>query len=407
MKRLTIIWITLSVILTVSCKNSVKSTDAGVGKETESSLYQSRIYVSGNGEFRFSINDSDDDGITLVDMVNQKTYQLKHVVAASGAKYSDNDGNTFWTKGNSFIWSKNEKVITSGELMRTDFSGNYVTPDYFQRGEGYDWVAVRVKKAANNQLLFQVRSRADKKKPTCTWDATAYSESENQYYTMVEGKKVLFSFNGDTLTIAPENAADENVLYFYCSGGATVAGKYVFIEDELDPEQVDPTAFSCVLELQGIGFNISSIHENGMSKLTITPYGLEIDNRPVELEVEGSIVRVDIEDLNADGSPEVMIYTQSDGSGSYGNVIAFSVNNKKSMSRVYFPPITENTTLSKGYMGHDEFRVVENSLVQRFPIYNEGDSNANPTGGIRQISYKLVDGEASRRFEVKEIVTMK
>jgi len=41
------------------------------------------------------------------------------------------------------------------------------------------------------------------------------------------------------------------------------------------------------------------------------------------------------------------------------------------------------------------------TLAQRFPIYKEGDTNANPTGGIRQIEYQLVDGEASRKFVIK------
>ena len=38
--------------------------------------------------------------------------------------------------------------------------------------------------------------------------------------------------------------------------------------------------------------------------------------------------------------------------------------------------------------------MVESNLVRRFPLYNRGDSNAKPTGGIRQVTYKLVPGEA-------------
>jgi len=56
-----------------------------------------------------------------------------------------------------------------------------------------------------------------------------------------------------------------------------------------------------------------------------------------------------------------------------------------------------------GYMGHDEFAIVETSLVRRFPIYKTGDSNSNPTGGTRQIQYKLKDGEGSRVFEIHKI----
>ncbi|MDX2432339.1 MAG: hypothetical protein QNK35_15485, partial [Bacteroides sp.] len=114
-------------------------------------------------------------------------------------------------------------------------------------------------------------------------------------------------------------------------------------------------------------------------------------------------VDAEIEDLNSDGFPELLIYTQSAGSGSYGDVIAYSVNNGKSVSQVYFPPISDNPEASKGYMGHDEFTIIETSLAHRFPIYKEGDTNADPTGGMRQIRYKLVDGEASRRFEIVKI----
>ena len=77
-----------------------------------------------------------------------------------------------------------------------------------------------------------------------------------------------------------------------------------------------------------------------------------------------------------------MFYTTSAGSGSYGNVIGYSVNAGKSISEIYFPPIAENPKANKGYMGHDEFAIVETSLVQRFKIYKEGDTNSKPTGNM-------------------------
>ena len=73
------------------------------------------------------------------------------------------------------------------------------------------------------------------------------------------------------------------------------------------------------------------------------------------------------------------------------------------MSQVYFPPISENENINQGYMGHDEFSLIENTLVHRFPIYKTGDTNAAPTGGTRQIGYKLVEGEAMRKLEVDSV----
>ncbi|MDC1198155.1 hypothetical protein N8035_04825 [Algibacter sp.] len=123
------------------------------------------------------------------------------------------------------------------------------------------------------------------------------------------------------------------------------------------------------------------------------------------LKIDGQVVNAEIEDLNSDGSPEILIYTRSLGSGSYGNVIGYSVNNGKSISQIYFPELSDNKEANIGYMGHDEFAIIETSLARRFPIYKNGDTNNNPTGGMRQIQYKLKDGEASRLFVIDKIST--
>lgn len=171
------------------------------------------------------------------------------------------------------------------------------------------------------------------------------------------------------------------------------------------PEDVvlKDTIFHKVLSLQNISFEIWTTGSASMQTLRIQPSGLSIVNGELTHEIDGRIVEAEISDLNSDGYPEILIYTQSAGSGSYGNVIAYSTNNGKSVSQVYFPPLSDNPETAKGYMGHDEFTLIETSLAHRFPIYKEGDSNANPTGGMRQIEYKLVDGEASRRFEIVKI----
>jgi hypothetical protein len=55
-------------------------------------------------------------------------------------------------------------------------------------------------------------------------------------------------------------------------------------------------------------------------------------------------------------------------------------------------------------MGHDEFAVVENRLVRRFPVYLAGDTNAEPSGGTRQIQYRLDAGEAGWILAVDRVV---
>ena len=173
------------------------------------------------------------------------------------------------------------------------------------------------------------------------------------------------------------------------------------IEKPIQEEQ--KIVFQKTLTLQNITFDIITTGEGSISELTIQPKGLEIDNQEIAVELDGQVVNAEIEDLNSDGFPEILIYTTSAGSGSYGNVIGYSVNNGKSISQIYFPDIFENKEASSGYMGHDEFAVIETTLARRFPVYKDGDTNNNPTGGTRQIEYKLKDGEASRLFVIEKI----
>ncbi len=142
-------------------------------------------------------------------------------------------------------------------------------------------------------------------------------------------------------------------------------------------------------ELTYPGSKISFMVSTKGDSLIIQPSGLSVSNETLYHDITGyTIVNAEIGDLNVDSYPEVFIYLTSDGSGSYGKLIGYSENNE----------------VNKGYMGHDEMAIVENTFCQRFPVYKEGDSNANPTGGTRQIQYKLVDGESGRILKIDKVV---
>ncbi|MDH5209746.1 MAG: PliI family lysozyme inhibitor of I-type lysozyme [Burkholderiaceae bacterium] len=162
--------------------------------------------------------------------------------------------------------------------------------------------------------------------------------------------------------------------------------------------------FDRTFEQQGIRFRVSSPNNSSINELKIVPSGLAGDNRPITRTIEGTITGVEVADLNVDGSPELYIYVTSAGSGSYGSLVAYSVNNRKSLSEIYLPPITDDKKASAGYMGHDEFAVVENVLARRFPVYRPGDTNARPSGGTRQVQYKLVRGEAGWILRADRVV---
>lgn len=169
-----------------------------------------------------------------------------------------------------------------------------------------------------------------------------------------------------------------------------VTNPYVSLADEVSGKD----SFDKKLTLQGITFHVTCPNKGSINHVKIHPSGLKAENTPIKAEVDGMVTGAEVADLNADGSPEIYIYTQSAGSGSYGNVIAYAANHKKSLSIITLPDLSEDKKASKGYQGHDEFAVVENRLARRFKLYELADTNSRPTGKTRQISYRLEAGEA-------------
>jgi hypothetical protein len=152
--------------------------------------------------------------------------------------------------------------------------------------------------------------------------------------------------------------------------------------------------FFAQLVLQDVTFQVESPNAGSINQVTVsaeTPAG---SLESMQAEADGSITSAEVGDLNGDGYPEIYVYINSAGSGSYGSLIAYASNRNKSLSQIYLPPIEDDPSVAQGYMGHDEFAVGEGALLRRFPVYREGDINAKPTGGTRQVQYKLEAGEA-------------
>jgi len=161
--------------------------------------------------------------------------------------------------------------------------------------------------------------------------------------------------------------------------------------------------FDRTLELQGIRFGISSPNRSAPgadNTLEIVPAGLEIDNTPVTRIIRGTVTGAEVGDINADGSPEIYVYVTAPGQRPRTMLVAFSANRGKSLSEIHLPPITDNKVAATGYRGHDELALVENALVQRYPLYR----GERPTGRTRQLQYRLVPGEATWLLRLEKTI---
>ena len=225
------------------------------------------------------------------------------------------------------------------------------------------------------------------------------------------GEEFEFSPAGD----APGNFTDQGGTAVYRRSGLGDEGQlfrlpdrylYVFWQQSRwnCPREELLNAGACKLGYGTLGFMLAASTGSSINTLKITPSGLADVNDPVQVELDGSAYGAELADLDGNGWPELYIYVSSAGSGSYGSLVAYAVNNGKSMSPVYLPPMDNTPKAMNGYMGHDEFAVVENRLVRRFPVYLEGDTNAAPSGGTRQLQYRLEAGEAGWILRVDRVV---
>lgn len=150
--------------------------------------------------------------------------------------------------------------------------------------------------------------------------------------------------------------------------------------------------FSMDLSRQGLTFHITSPNDSSVGKLRIAVDGLAAPAPPIEREIDGVVVGAEVADLDANGFPELYVFTQSAGSGSYGNVVGYASNRNKSLTDIFLPELGGRD--AEGYQGHDSFAISGKTLLRRFPIYRPGDPNAGPRGGERRLHYRLRPGEA-------------
>jgi hypothetical protein len=182
---------------------------------------------------------------------------------------------------------------------------------------------------------------------------------------------------------------------------ASIAATSLVFAAETSDKKV---GFDQKLELHGITFHVTCPNEGSVNRVKIVPSGLTEDNKPIDVEVDGYVTGAEVADLNADGSPEIYVYTQSAGSGSYASLIAYAANHNKSITPVTLPDLSKDKKASAGFSGHDAFAVVENRLIRRFPLYKKTDTNSQPSGKIRQIQYRLVAGEAGWILRADKVV---
>jgi hypothetical protein len=136
---------------------------------------------------------------------------------------------------------------------------------------------------------------------------------------------------------------------------------------------------------------------------SLQQFALMVHSKQDTFSAEGEIepmVSWETADLDADSMPEIILFTQSAGSGSYGNVIGFTLTPSRGLHQIILPELSEASTIQAGYGGHDQFKLEGNRLIRRFPIYSEFSPNSQPSDTSRIVFYSFVPDPTSPRFKV-------
>lgn len=164
-----------------------------------------------------------------------------------------------------------------------------------------------------------------------------------------------------------------------------------------------PKRYDTSVKIGKAGYKVYSSNKGAeKNSVTISPIGFESAAREVNIEVKGKVIRAEVDDLNNDGFPDLVLYIYSGGTKNTGTVIGVSSDKNQGFMPIYFPDITDDLKLRVGYMGNDEFSLMEGTLMRRFPVYNTSDTaNIKPTAVIRQVQYRVTaDEKGLQKFKV-------
>ncbi|MBV9989499.1 MAG: hypothetical protein JO301_17595 [Chitinophagaceae bacterium] len=153
--------------------------------------------------------------------------------------------------------------------------------------------------------------------------------------------------------------------------------------------------FDSTMKVGKAGFRVFCANKNPEKNIaTISPVGFDKDAHEVSFEIKGRVTKAEVDDLNGDGFPDLVVYVYNGGDKRTGTVIGVSSDKNQGFGPIYFPDITDDMKLRVGYVGYDEFTLMEGNLMRRFPVYSTADSaNIKPTGVIRQVMYRVVPGD--------------
>ena len=158
--------------------------------------------------------------------------------------------------------------------------------------------------------------------------------------------------------------------------------------------QISFKKIDSTLKIGKAGYRVDCRNKNiSSNELSVKPIGFESSAQPISFMLRGRVSEAQVDDLNGDGYPDLILFTYADSALRSGMVYVFVSEENKNIAVCLLPDVTMDGKVNVGYKGYDEYTLMEGSILQKFPVYKTGDDNEHPTGGHRVLMYQLGKGE--------------
>jgi len=153
--------------------------------------------------------------------------------------------------------------------------------------------------------------------------------------------------------------------------------------------------YDSTMKIGKVGYKVNCSNRSAdKNTINISPVGFDNSVRDFSFEIKGRIRRAEVDDVNRDNFPDLVLYVYSGDTLNKGTVICISSEGNNNVLPIVFPDIVDDPKLRDGYKGNDEFLLMEGVLTRRFPLYaTDSTGIAKPTGKTRQVMYRVVPGD--------------
>ncbi|GMV77481.1 MAG: hypothetical protein AMXMBFR79_06160 [Chitinophagaceae bacterium] len=153
------------------------------------------------------------------------------------------------------------------------------------------------------------------------------------------------------------------------------------------------TKFDSTLKIGKTGYRvICSNKPNKKNNLRVALIGFEENKEDLNIDIKGQVTGAEIDDLNKDGFPDLVVYIVTDNEKNQGTVFAITSNENKTIAPIIFPSLMDNEKYRTGYTGNDVFKLLNGTLTHKFTV-TDNTNAATQAIVARQLLYNVVKSD--------------